>query len=78
LSLFFFSRKRKNPSFYKGVPEILNSVEEEIEKQLDAKAAKSNLTVANVKNILKVCACRYLVTYKYFQSSDRHVVIHVL
>jgi len=42
------------------VPEILNSVEEEIEKQLDAKAAKSNLTVANVKNILKVCACRYM------------------
>jgi len=46
-------RKRKNTSFYKNVPEILNSVEEEIEKQLDAKAAKSNLTVANVKNILK-------------------------
>jgi hypothetical protein len=42
------------------VPEILSSVEEEIEKQLDAKAAKSNLTVANVKNILKVCTCRYI------------------
>jgi hypothetical protein len=55
-----FFRKRKKTSFYNDVPEILNSVEEEIEKQLDAKAAKSNLTVANVKNILKVCTCRYM------------------
>ena len=29
-------------------------MEEEIERQLDSKARKSNLTVANVKNILKV------------------------
>jgi len=55
-----FFRKRKNTSLYNDVPEILNSVEEEIEKQLDAKAAKSNLTVANVKNILKVRTCRYV------------------
>ena len=45
------------------MPEILNSVEEEIEKQLDAKAAKSNLTVANVKNILKVCTSRYMSVF---------------
>jgi hypothetical protein len=62
------------------VPDILSTVEEEIEKQLDAKAAKSNLTVANVKNILKVCTCRYLVSYeyKYLQPCDRHVLIQVL
>jgi hypothetical protein len=41
------------------LPEVLSSMEEEIEKQLNAKAAKSNLTVANVKNILRVCMCRY-------------------
>lgn len=32
---------------------FLNEMEEEIERQLDAKAAKSNLTATNVKNILK-------------------------
>jgi hypothetical protein len=52
--LFFFFR-RKESSINNDVPEILSDMEEEIEKQLDAKAAKSNLTVANVKNILKVC-----------------------
>ncbi|KAL7301271.1 hypothetical protein TKK_0006010 [Trichogramma kaykai] len=32
---------------------FLNEMEEEIERQLDAKAAKTNLTATNVKNILK-------------------------
>lgn len=32
---------------------LLNEMEEEIERQLDAKAAKTNLTATNVKNILK-------------------------
>lgn len=31
----------------------LNEMEEEIERQLDAKAAKTNLTATNVKNILR-------------------------
>lgn len=34
-------------------PTFINEMEEEIERQLDAKAAKSNLTATNVKNILK-------------------------
>lgn len=32
---------------------MINEMEEEIERQLDAKAAKINLTATNVKNILK-------------------------
>jgi hypothetical protein len=32
---------------------FLNKMEEEIERQLDAKASKTNLTATNVKNILK-------------------------
>lgn len=33
---------------------VLENIEEEIERQLDEKAAKSNLSATNVKNILKV------------------------
>lgn len=51
---FFSSREKKESSTNNDVPEIMSDMEEEIERQLDAKAAKSNLTVANVKNILKV------------------------
>lgn len=32
---------------------VINEMEEEIERQLDAKAAKTNLTATNVKNIIK-------------------------
>ncbi|XP_076244859.1 gon-4 like protein muscle wasted [Calliopsis andreniformis] len=32
---------------------VINEMEEEIERQLDAKAAKTNLTAVNVKNIIK-------------------------
>lgn len=32
---------------------VLDEVEEELERQLDAKAAKTNLTAINVKNIIK-------------------------
>lgn len=39
---------------------VLNAVEEEIERQLDAKAAKTNLTATNVKNILK-----HVITYEH-------------
>ncbi|KAJ4437019.1 hypothetical protein ANN_17151 [Periplaneta americana] len=46
-------RKKRDNSIDGNIPDVLNNMEEEIEKQLDAKAAKSNLTVANVKNILK-------------------------
>jgi hypothetical protein len=42
------------------MPEILDSMEEQIEKQLDSKAEKSNLTVAHVKSILKVCIYIYI------------------
>lgn len=36
------------------MPKDIEELEEEIEKQLDLKAEKSNLTVVNVKNILRV------------------------
>lgn len=36
------------------MPEELENMEQEIEEQLDLKAKKSKLTVANVKNILRV------------------------
>ncbi|KAJ9573919.1 hypothetical protein L9F63_008718, partial [Diploptera punctata] len=45
-------RKRRDTTI-NDMPEVLNNMEEEIERQLDEKASKSNLTVANVKNILK-------------------------
>ncbi|GLG93383.1 Uncharacterized protein GBIM_00809 [Gryllus bimaculatus] len=35
------------------MPDVVHQMEAEIERQLDSKAKKSNLTVANVKNILK-------------------------
>lgn len=35
------------------MPEVVHQMEAEIERQLDDKAKKSNLTVANVKNIIK-------------------------
>lgn len=34
---------------------VLENIEEEIERQYDEKAAKSNLSAINVKNILRVC-----------------------
>ncbi|XP_067012946.1 GON-4-like protein isoform X2 [Anabrus simplex] len=45
--------EHKRPKENDSIPDILNDMEEEIERQLDSKRAKSNLTVANVKNILK-------------------------
>ncbi|XP_014484271.1 PREDICTED: uncharacterized protein LOC106749390 isoform X2 [Dinoponera quadriceps] len=42
---------------------VLNEMEEEIERQLDAKAAKTNLTATNVKNILK-----HVITYEHLMS----------
>lgn len=69
-----FFRKRKDTSVYDGIPEILDSMEEEIEKQLDAKAEKSNLTVANVKSILKVCIYRYRIMHNCIEPYDRHTL----
>ncbi|XP_057338730.1 uncharacterized protein LOC130676485 isoform X3 [Microplitis mediator] len=39
---------------------VLDEVEEELERQLDAKAAKTNLTATNVKNIIK-----HVITNEY-------------
>ncbi|XP_070151329.1 uncharacterized protein Mute isoform X1 [Polyergus mexicanus] len=42
---------------------VLNKMEEEIERQLDAKAAKTNLTATNVKNILK-----HVIPYEHLMT----------
>lgn len=47
-------KKRKRADIEEDkMTKVLDDMEEEIERQLDSKAKKSNLTVANVKNILK-------------------------
>lgn len=55
---------------------VLNKMEEEIERQLDAKAAKTNLTATNVKNILKhVIPYEHLMTMiqKWLQDTEDDV-----
>lgn len=55
---------------------VLNEMEEEIERQLDAKAAKTNLTPTNVKNILKhVIPYEHLMTMvqKWLQDTENDV-----
>lgn len=55
---------------------VLNKMEEEIERQLDAKAAKNNLTATNVKNILKhVFSYEHLMTMvqKWLQDTESDV-----
>lgn len=55
---------------------VLNKMEEEIERQLDAKAAKTNLTAINVKNILKhVIPYEHLMTMiqKWLQDTEDDV-----
>ncbi|EFN82283.1 uncharacterized protein LOC105185259 [Harpegnathos saltator] len=42
---------------------VLNEMEEEIERQLDAKAAKTTLTATNVKHILK-----HVITYQHLMT----------
>ncbi|XP_033340085.2 gon-4 like protein muscle wasted isoform X1 [Megalopta genalis] len=42
---------------------VINEMEEEIERQLDAKAAKTNLTATNVKNIIK-----HVITNEYVMA----------
>lgn len=57
---------------------VLNEMEEEIERQLDAKAAKTNLTATNVKNILKhVIPYEHLMTMvqKWLQDTENDVNI---
>ncbi|XP_011860640.1 PREDICTED: uncharacterized protein LOC105557870 isoform X2 [Vollenhovia emeryi] len=57
---------------------MLNEMEEEIERQLDAKAAKTNLTASNVKNILKhVIPYEHLMTMvqKWLQDTENDVNI---
>jgi hypothetical protein len=53
-------------------------MDEEIEKQLDSKAEKSNLTVANVKSILKVCIYGYRIKRNCVEPCDRHICFHML
>lgn len=54
---------------------MLNEMEEEIERQLDAKAAKTNLTTTNVKNILKrVIPYEHLrMVQKWLQDTENDV-----
>jgi hypothetical protein len=78
LFFLFCFRKKKDTSVCNDIPEILDSMEAEIEKQLDSKAEKSNLTVAHVKSILKVCIYRCVVTRKRIEHCDRHRCFHVL
>lgn len=48
---------------------VLENIEEEIDKQLDEKAAKSNLTATNVKNILK-----HVISNEHVLAMVRHTV----
>lgn len=48
---------------------VLENIEEEIEKQLDEKATKSNLTATNVKNILK-----HVISNEHVLAMVRHTV----
>ncbi|XP_036147186.1 uncharacterized protein LOC105834196 isoform X2 [Monomorium pharaonis] len=55
---------------------VLNEMEEEIERQLDAEAAKTNLTATNVKNILKhVIPYEHLMTMvqKWLQDTENDI-----
>jgi len=57
---------------------VLNEMEEEIERHLDAEAAKTNLTATNVKNILKhVIPYEHLMTMiqKWLQDTENDVNI---
>lgn len=53
-------------------------MDEEIKKQLDSNAEKSNLTVATVKSILKVGIYRYHIMHNHVEPYDRHILFHVL
>lgn len=48
---------------------VIENIEEEIEKQLDEKAAKSNLTATNVKTILK-----QVISNEHVLAMVRHTV----
>lgn len=68
------SSKRKREAIEEA--SVLNKMEEEIERQLDAKAAKTNLTATNVKNILKhVLPYEHLMTMiqKWLQDTEDDV-----
>ena len=56
---------------------FINEMEEEIERQLDAKAAKTNLTATNVKNILRHVISnehvKAMVNNKLNQSNDHFI-----
>nr|CAD7573043.1 unnamed protein product [Timema californicum] len=54
LAITTTNTKRNSSDLAVEEVEVLSTMEDELEKQLDAKASKSNLSVANVKNILKV------------------------
>ncbi|KAL1130336.1 hypothetical protein AAG570_013274 [Ranatra chinensis] len=57
------------------IPKVLDAMEEEIERQLEEKAQKTNLTVANVKNMLKAVITNrdvmHMVNYSLQRSSEK-------
>nr|CAD7431732.1 unnamed protein product [Timema monikensis] len=63
------SRKRNSSDLAVEEVEVLSTMEDELEKQLDAKASKSNLSVANVKNILK-----HVITNEHVLAMVRHTM----
>ncbi|XP_025269827.1 uncharacterized protein LOC105249161 isoform X1 [Camponotus floridanus] len=70
------SSKHKREAIEEAEASVLNKMEEEIERQLDAKAAKTNLTATNVKNILKhVLPYEHLMTMlqKWLQDTEDDV-----
>lgn len=70
------SSKHKREAIEEAEASVLYKMEEEIERQLDAKAAKTNLTATNVKNILKhVLPYEHLMTMiqKWLQDTEDDV-----
>lgn len=63
------SPKKQNKAISVEDKRVLDNLEEEIEKQLDEKAAKSNLTATNVKNILK-----HVISNEHVLAMVRHTV----
>nr|CAD7605372.1 unnamed protein product [Timema genevievae] len=65
----WMSKKRDSSDLAVEEVEVLSTMEDELEKQLDAKASKSNLSVANVKNILK-----HVITNEHVLAMVRHTI----
>ncbi|XP_063225929.1 GON-4-like protein isoform X2 [Bacillus rossius redtenbacheri] len=63
------NRKRRHSQLEENEIEEFTSLEAQIDRQLDAKAAKTNLSVTNVKNILK-----HVITNKRVIEMVRHTL----